>query len=233
MFERFTSEARDIVARAQVEARALGHSWIGTEHLLLALLGQPEAPGASALRRLGVTREACLSLTRDSLGSGEALGADEAAALHTIGIDLDEVRRRVEESFGVGALDSPPRLRRRGLLGTLRRRTRRGCGPGPWLTFTPKAKRALERSLRESLTLGDRHIGVEHVVLGLLDPKGNLAVEILRRLGADPGGGPDGCARRARSRRLNHAFVRGDQRYAGSPVSTSPTTSVWISLVPS
>ena len=50
----------------------------------------------------------------------------------------------------------------------------------------PRAKRALERALREALDLGDRHIGVEHVLLGLLDPKGNMAVELLRHLGVDP-----------------------------------------------
>ena len=38
VFERFNSEARETVIRAQQEARDLGHNYIGTEHLLLALL---------------------------------------------------------------------------------------------------------------------------------------------------------------------------------------------------
>jgi ATP-dependent Clp protease ATP-binding subunit ClpA len=50
----------------------------------------------------------------------------------------------------------------------------------------PRAKRALERARREALALGDQHIGVEHVLLGLLDPKNNMAVELLRRLDTDP-----------------------------------------------
>jgi ATP-dependent Clp protease ATP-binding subunit ClpA len=50
----------------------------------------------------------------------------------------------------------------------------------------PRAKRVLERSLREALNLGDRHIGVEHIVLGLLDPDGNTAIELLRHLEVDP-----------------------------------------------
>jgi Clp amino terminal domain, pathogenicity island component len=33
---------------------------------------------------------------------------------------------------------------------------------------------------------GDRHIAVEHVLLGLLDPKTNMAVELLHHLGAEP-----------------------------------------------
>jgi ATP-dependent Clp protease ATP-binding subunit ClpA len=50
----------------------------------------------------------------------------------------------------------------------------------------PRAKRALERALREALALGDQYIGVEHVLLGLLDQKNNTAVESLRRLDTDP-----------------------------------------------
>ena len=38
MFERFTDRARQTVVLAQEEARALGHDYIGTEHLLLGLL---------------------------------------------------------------------------------------------------------------------------------------------------------------------------------------------------
>jgi ATP-dependent Clp protease ATP-binding subunit ClpC len=54
------------------------------------------------------------------------------------------------------------------------------------LPVMPRAKRALERARREALALGDQYIGVEHVLLGLLDPKNNTAVELLRRLDTDP-----------------------------------------------
>ena len=37
MFERFTREARDVVEVAHREAAALGHCWLGTEHLLLGV----------------------------------------------------------------------------------------------------------------------------------------------------------------------------------------------------
>jgi len=50
----------------------------------------------------------------------------------------------------------------------------------------PRAKRALERAQREAIALGDRDIGVEHLLLGLLDPRSNMAVELLRHLGANP-----------------------------------------------
>ena len=38
MFERFTTRARQAIVAAQEEARLLGHAYIGTEHVLLALL---------------------------------------------------------------------------------------------------------------------------------------------------------------------------------------------------
>src|ERR1700716_2139926 len=54
MFERFTDRARRTVVLAQEEARRLDHNYIGTEHLLLGLLGESDGIAAQALRRLGV-----------------------------------------------------------------------------------------------------------------------------------------------------------------------------------
>ena len=65
MFERFTKRARRAVVLAQDEARRLGHDSIGTEHLLLGLLGEPEGVAAIALQQMGVS----LATTRDALES--------------------------------------------------------------------------------------------------------------------------------------------------------------------
>ena len=40
MFERFTDRARRVVVLAQEEARGLNHNYIGTEHILLGLVGR-------------------------------------------------------------------------------------------------------------------------------------------------------------------------------------------------
>ena len=58
-FERFTEPARQVVVLGQQEARSLGHSWIGTEHLLLGVLAQPDSPGVSTLTGLGITLDRC------------------------------------------------------------------------------------------------------------------------------------------------------------------------------
>jgi ATP-dependent Clp protease ATP-binding subunit ClpA len=55
MFERFTDRARRVVVLAQEEARTLQHNFIGTEHLLLGLLGEPDGIAARGLGRFGLT----------------------------------------------------------------------------------------------------------------------------------------------------------------------------------
>ncbi|MBV9683128.1 MAG: hypothetical protein JO046_15165, partial [Solirubrobacterales bacterium] len=55
MFERFTERARLVVVLAQEEARTLKHGHIGTEHILLGLLRQPEEIAAQALESFDIT----------------------------------------------------------------------------------------------------------------------------------------------------------------------------------
>ena len=53
-FDRFTERARGVLVFAQEEARSLGHSYIGTEHLLLGLIRQDDGVAAKVLPDLGV-----------------------------------------------------------------------------------------------------------------------------------------------------------------------------------
>jgi ATP-dependent Clp protease ATP-binding subunit ClpA len=70
MFERFTNRARHAVVLAQEEARRLQHNYIGTEHILLGLLGEPEGIGARALDRFGMTAEGTREEVRAIVGTG-------------------------------------------------------------------------------------------------------------------------------------------------------------------
>ena len=72
MFERFTERARQVVVLAQDEARALGHDYIGTEHLLLGLLREADGLGARTLNSLGVTDEAARDQVLALVGRGES-----------------------------------------------------------------------------------------------------------------------------------------------------------------
>jgi ATP-dependent Clp protease ATP-binding subunit ClpC len=58
MFERFTDQARRIVVLAQEEAKALNHTYLGTEHILLALIREGGGVAAQAMAALGITEEA-------------------------------------------------------------------------------------------------------------------------------------------------------------------------------
>ena len=189
MFERFTKAARESVGLAQLEARSLRHNYIGTEHLLLALLASQEGPAARVLNRLGVGREEIRDGVIEIIGLGP-LQEPDAAALDAIGIDLHEVRRRAEQAFGPGALERARETRSIGRPGKARRRRwpRRRCGEttsGDRLPLTPRAKKVVELSLREALQLGHNYIETEHILLGLLREGEGIGALLLRKAGVD------------------------------------------------
>lgn len=160
MFERFGSEAKETVHLAQVEADRLRHSWLGTEHLLLGLLRQPGTGAVRVLAGLGVTFESVERELLADLGEPDEdapLDDADARALQTLGIDLGEVRRRVEDAFGTGALE-------------------RGCGR----RMCPRLKESLQRATDEA---GRALVETDHLLLGMVQVRHALAVEILDRLG--------------------------------------------------
>jgi hypothetical protein len=106
MFERFTDEARALVALAVEHAIRLGHRYVGGEHLLLAAVTAGQ-PASAVLAAHGVTPELVEEeiVRRVGLGAGAGLfGGLDKDALATIGIDLDAVRARIEAAFGPQAL---------------------------------------------------------------------------------------------------------------------------------
>jgi ATP-dependent Clp protease ATP-binding subunit ClpA len=95
----------------------------------------------------------------------------DAAALGTVGIDLDAVRDRVEATFGPGALDAPG--------------AGRGREPKGHLPFSPRAKKVLELSLREAVALKSKNIADGHIALGLLREGEGLAMKVIHERGID------------------------------------------------
>jgi ATP-dependent Clp protease ATP-binding subunit ClpA len=55
-FSRFTSDARDVVVRAQEDARELQHAYLGTEHLLLGCFGGDDTRATRVLDQLGIRK---------------------------------------------------------------------------------------------------------------------------------------------------------------------------------
>lgn len=129
MFDKFTDKARKVMNLAQDEARSLGQTYVGTEHLLLGLIKEGEGIAAQALAQLEVTYE-------------EAL----------------EVVHEISEPSTEPA-------------------------PGGHIPFTPRAKRVLEGSYRETMSHGATYISTEHLLLGIVREGNGVAMETLSRLG--------------------------------------------------
>ncbi|HEX9543049.1 MAG TPA: Clp protease N-terminal domain-containing protein, partial [Streptosporangiaceae bacterium] len=71
MFERFTDRARRVVVLAQEEARMLHHTHIGTEHILLGLIGEGGGVAARALESPGISLEAVRQHVGEITGRGQ------------------------------------------------------------------------------------------------------------------------------------------------------------------
>ncbi|GGL43425.1 Clp protease N-terminal domain-containing protein [Nocardia jinanensis] len=181
MFERFAGNARMAVVAAQEQARELRSPEIRVEHLLLGLLQQAEPRLRTLLAQNGLTeRNALRSL--GTAGEDEPLGAGDAEALRSIGIDLDAVRESLEANFGADALNrAVPSDESWGLRG------RRRGGRFGHIPFTRGAKKVLELSLREALARREKTIETGHVLLGILRAPGPVAAELL--------GGSEGITR--------------------------------------
>lgn len=70
-FDKFTDKARKVLVLAQEEARALHQPYVGTEHVLLALLKEEDGLAAQALERLNVHYEATVAAIRQIVSIDE------------------------------------------------------------------------------------------------------------------------------------------------------------------
>jgi len=122
-----------------------------------------------ARRAVALAQEEAKRLNHNYIGTEHILlgliheGEGVAAkALESLGISLDAVRQQVEEIIGQGHQ-----------------------APSGHIPFTPRAKKVLELSLRESQQLGHNYIGTEHILLGLIREGDGVAAQVLVKLGAD------------------------------------------------
>ena len=71
-FDKFTDKARKVLVLAQDEARALHQPYVGTEHVLLALIKEEEGLAAKALSRLNVEYDAVVQTIRQIVAIDES-----------------------------------------------------------------------------------------------------------------------------------------------------------------
>ena len=70
LFESFTDQTRQAMVEAQMEARGLGHDYIGTEHILLGVLQVPGGLGGRALKALGISTASIRNQVVATVGRG-------------------------------------------------------------------------------------------------------------------------------------------------------------------
>ena len=197
-FDRFNDRAKRVFALAQDEAVRFNHNYIGTEHLLLGLVREGEGVAARVLDSLGVELSKVRKAVEFIIGRGDATTApseitlsprtkkviwfanDEArklghshvgtehillgivregegiasGVLESLGVSLEKIRHQVIATLGQQhpeeASVPPPR------------------GAGPFDRLDARSKSALTFAQLEARQMSHKHVGTEHLLLGLL-----------------------------------------------------------------
>lgn len=97
MFERFTEKAIKVIMLAQEEARRLGHNFVGTEQVLLGLIGEGTGVAAKALKSMGVNLKDARAEVEKIIGRGSGFVAVEIPftprAKRVLELSWDEARQ--------------------------------------------------------------------------------------------------------------------------------------------
>ena len=115
-----------------------------------------------ARRVLMLAQQEAIRLGHDYIGTEHLLlgllheGEGVASrALTSLNINLERIRRQVEETIG------------------------RGDGTSRDISYTPRAKKVIELSVEEALRLGHQYVGTEHILLGLIREGEGVAAQVL------------------------------------------------------
>jgi len=167
MFETFTRGARDVVVGAQREAAEEKAPEITPIHVLRALLRQSDGEAVRLLTRLGVSVDEVVAEADRVRRRGGITEAD-AVALGALGIDVDQVIERLEQTHGPDPFTSARAVRPK------RRHIR----------FAEESKQTLAICLKEVITLGEREMGPQHILLALTVVR-SPAADVLARFEID------------------------------------------------
>ena len=183
MFDRCDANTRGIVDAAIRAARELGHNYIGTEHLLLALAERRDVLPDAVARLLpgeSIVRSGIISLI------GEPLRQD-TELLRSLGVELEQVRIAVRRTFGDEAVNRLGRRRVHQAWQPWRRPSRRCTSLlAGTMTVARRAKEAFERAAREADRRASPLIDPATLLLGIVEVEGALANRLLRDNGVDP-----------------------------------------------
>jgi ATP-dependent Clp protease ATP-binding subunit ClpA len=211
--ERFSQEARQVIVRAQEEARNLKHGRVDTEHLLLGLLHETDGVAARVLRGRAVTAERARAEILRRVASGEETTSGtipftrrakkvlERALLEALGLAQNSITGEhlllalAAEPEGVAAavlsdLGADAEMLRSEVIKV---RTGHGAGfvpatatteaAGALERFTERARAVCDLAKEEARDLGHTSVVDEHLLLGLLRVPDGLAALALQPSG--------------------------------------------------
>lgn len=101
----YTPRAKKVIELSVDESRKLGHSYIGTEHILLALIREGEGVAARVLNNSDVSLNKARQQVLQLLGSEDVAGASQSDSANTATPTLDGLARDLTEIAREGSLD--------------------------------------------------------------------------------------------------------------------------------
>ncbi|MBC8079293.1 MAG: ATP-dependent Clp protease ATP-binding subunit [Gorillibacterium sp.] len=101
----YTPRAKKVIELSMDEARKLGHTYVGTEHILLGLIREGEGVAARVLNNLGISLNKARQQVLQLLGSSEAVSSNHGAPANVNTPTLDGLARDLTASAKEGNVD--------------------------------------------------------------------------------------------------------------------------------
>lgn len=182
MFERCDENTMAVFDTALAEARRLGHNYVGTEHLLLALMRHREILPDTVAALL--PRDTDVAAALASVLDGPP--PRDAELLKTLGIDLDKVRSAVRRAFGDDAIERLGRPVHQPWQPW--RRPSRRCMSllAGGMGVAPRVKQAFEHARRDADQRRRPSIDPAGLLLGMVEVEDAMSNRLLREVGIDP-----------------------------------------------
>ena len=199
-FDRFSEKAIKVIMLAQEESRRLGHNFVGTETILLGLIGEGTGAAAQTLKSLGVHLSEARTEVEKIIGRGSGFVAAEIpftsrtkrllelAVKEADQLEDKEITTKhlllglIREGEGVAVRV----LERMGVdLSQIRSEVITEPQEGLFVRFSEKAIKVIMLAQEESRRLGHNFVGTETILLGLIGEETGVAAQTLKSLGVN------------------------------------------------
>ena len=158
----FALHTKRVLERSVDEAHRLGHAYVGTESILLALVAEPDGSAAQILAELGVGLDRVRSRVTELLAGGDSASSGSATSGPSAGSLASS-----SPAAGGPAHRDPPATQ---------------ASADFFEKFTDRAKRVVVIAQDEARGLNHAYIGTEHILLGLVREGAGVGVKALESL---------------------------------------------------